>query len=168
MHSAEVSTLISRAFLPFFTVLALICFAQTADGQFPPLIPRDVIFGNVQKEFPQISPDGSRLAYLAPENDVVNIWVKTFGKQDDEPVTRESHRPIFIYRWAADREHILYEQDTDGDENWYIYSVELKTKHVRDLTPFLGIKAQNLLTSSKHRNEILVGLNLGDPPVFDR
>ena len=146
-------------------VLALA--APVADGQLPTLIPREVIFGNAQKQFPQISPDGTRLAYLAPEKDVLNVWVKTIGKQDDALLTGESHRPILIYRWAADSQHILYEQDSDGDENWHIFSADLKTKHVRDLTPFLGIKAQNLLTSSKRPNEILVGLNLRDPRVFD-
>lgn len=147
--------------------LFLILNPGAAQGQLPPLIPREVIFANPQKQLPQISPDGTRLAYLAPEKNVLNIWVKTVGKQDDAPVTRESHRPILIYRWAPDGDHILYEQDSDGDENWHVYLVELKTKHIRDLTPFLGVKAQNLLTSAKHPDQILLGLNLREPRVFD-
>jgi len=58
--SFSISRVLSRLLAP------LMCFAQTADGQLPPLIPRDVMLGNPQKEFPQISPDGTRLAYLAP------------------------------------------------------------------------------------------------------
>jgi hypothetical protein len=82
-------------------------------------------------------------------------------------VTREAHRPIFLYRWAEDAEHILYMQDSDGDENWHVYSVDLKSKIVRDLTPFQGVKAQNILTNPRHPNEILVGLNLRTPRVAD-
>ena len=38
------------------------------------LIPRKVLLGNPVKTSPQISPDGSRMAYLAPVDDVLNIW----------------------------------------------------------------------------------------------
>ena len=30
------------------------------------LIPRDVLFGNPEKAAPWLSPDGTRIAYLAP------------------------------------------------------------------------------------------------------
>ncbi len=133
----------------------------------PPMIPREVIFGNPQKQSPLLSPDGSRLAYLAPEKGVLNVWVRTIGRPDDATVTEEARRPVLLYRWAEDGEHILYLQDSDGDENWHVYSVELKTRITRDLTPFKGVKAQNLLTSPRHPGEILVGLNLRAPQVAD-
>lgn len=144
-----------------------LCLFGSVAAELPPPILRDVIFGNPQKQLPLVSPDGTRLAYLAPEHGVLNVWVRTVGKQDDTPLTREGHRPIFLYRWAEDAEHILYLQDSDGDENWHVYSIDLKTKMIRDLTPFQGVKAQNLLTSPKHPNEILVGLNLRIPRVAD-
>jgi dipeptidyl aminopeptidase/acylaminoacyl peptidase len=146
----------------FFVFISAISRAEL-----PPPIPREVIFGNPQKQLPFLSPDGTRLAYLAPEKGVLNIWVRTIDKQDDAPATRETHRPIFLYRWAEDNGHILYLQDSDGDENWHVYSVDLRTKIVRDLTPFQGVKAQNLLTSPRHPDEILVGLNLRTPRVAD-
>jgi dipeptidyl aminopeptidase/acylaminoacyl peptidase len=133
------------ALLTFASNLLLLIPAVSG-AELPPPIPREIIFGNPQKQLPSLSPDGTRLAYLAPEKDVLNVWVRTAGKQDDAPVTRESHRPIFLYRWAEDAEHILYLQDSDGDENWHVYSVDLKTKIIRDLTPFQGVKAQNLRT----------------------
>lgn len=148
-------------------VVSVLASPNLAPAELPPLIPRQVIFGNPQKQLPRISPDGTRLAYLAPENGVLNVWVSTLDKKDDAPVTRESHRPIFLYQWAPDGQHILYQQDSDGDENWHVYSVDLATKRIRDLTPFVGVKAQNLLASPKHRNEILVGLNLRNPNLFD-
>jgi hypothetical protein len=142
-------------------VLGSVIFA----AELPPPIPREVIFGNPQKQLPILSPDGARLAYLAPEKRVLNVFVRTVGRQDDAPVTREAHRPIFLYRWAEDSDPILYLQDSDGDENWHVYSVDLKAKIDRDLTPFQGVKAQNLLT--RHPNEILVGLNLRVPRIAD-
>lgn len=162
--------MIRIACLPIIATLSLVfsIFAsRPVKAEAPPLIPRQVIFGNPEKQLPLLSPDGTRLAYLAPEKDVLNVFVRTLAKQDDSPLTHETHRPIFLYRWAEDSAHILYLQDSDGDENWHVYSVDLKTKVVRDLTPFQGVKAQNLLTSPGHPNEILVGLNLRVPQVAD-
>ncbi len=39
------------------------------------LIPRKILFGNPVKTSAQISPDGKRLAYLAPVNNVLNVWL---------------------------------------------------------------------------------------------
>jgi hypothetical protein len=107
------------------------------------------------------------LRTLLPMGSRFSWWVRAIDKHDDVPATREIHRPIFLYRWAEDGDHILYMQDSDGDENWHVYSVDLRTEIIRDLTPFQGVKAQNLLTSRKRPNEILVGLNLRTPRVVD-
>jgi dipeptidyl aminopeptidase/acylaminoacyl peptidase len=142
--------------------------ARTALSELPPIVPREVLFGNPVKTAPSLSPDGTRLAFLAPDDKgVLNVWVQTLGKEDAAAVTRESHRTVNLYRWAEDGEHILYEQDSDGDENWHVYSVDLATREVRDLTPFSGVKAQNLLTSPAHPDEILIGLNRRERRVFD-
>lgn len=149
--------------LLLFALFAIPVYAQ--DSQ---LIPREILFSSPAKESPQLSPDGARLAFLAPNGKgVPNIWIKTLGKDDDTAVTEENHRGIQFYRWAEDGRHMLYEQDSDGDENDHVYSVDLNTKHIRDLTPFLGVKAMGLLTSLHSPIEILVGLNLRDPHVFD-
>ena len=62
---------------------------------------------------------------------------------------------------------LLYLQDTEGDENFHIYSVEVATKKVRDLTPFKGVRAQLLSLDWKYPEEILVGLNKRSRRVFD-
>jgi dipeptidyl aminopeptidase/acylaminoacyl peptidase len=132
------------------------------------LIQRESFFGNRGKQAPSISPDGTRLAYLAPDaRGVPNVWVRTIGGKDDTLLTDASHRGIPRYSWARDSRHILFEKDSDGDENWHLYLAELGTKRVRDLTPFAGSKAQNLLTSAQRPDEILVGLNLRDSRYFD-
>ena len=64
------------------------------------LIPRDVLFGNPEKAAPAISPDGSRLAFLAPVQGVLNVWVGTVGGDDYRPVTRDTDRGIRASRGA--------------------------------------------------------------------
>ena len=84
-----------------------------------PLIPREVLFGNPEKIGPRLSPDGERLAYLAPRDGVLNVWVGPAGGQADdfEPVTEDTKRGIRVYFWAEDNRHLVYLQDEGGDEN---------------------------------------------------
>ncbi|MEE9217674.1 MAG: S9 family peptidase [Acidobacteriota bacterium] len=133
----------------------------------PPLIPRAHLFGNPDKASPQISPDGKRLAYLAPDEGVLNVWVRTVGKSDDHPVTRDRGRGIQWYAWAPNNEQILYIQDRDGDENWHIYGLDLKTQKARDLTPFKGVQTRLVAVEQKYPDEILVAINDRDPEHHD-
>lgn len=96
---------------------AIFCIAGCAATE-PELIPRTVLFGNPVKASPRISPDGRMMAYLAPVNSVLNVFVKTIGKEDDKAVTEDKFRGIRRYFWAEDSNHIMYLQDVGGDENW--------------------------------------------------
>ena len=130
------------------------------------LIPRSVLFGNPEKTSPMISPDGKRMAYLAPVNNVLNVWVGTVGGAF-LPVTQDTERGIRSYIWAHDNKHILYIQDMGGNENWHIYATNLETKETRDLTPFENVQAR-LIDSDKHfPNELLIGLNKDNPQIHD-
>jgi dipeptidyl aminopeptidase/acylaminoacyl peptidase len=144
--------------------------ASTAlhETQLPALIPRDVLFGNPERTSPQLSPDGKYLAYLAPdEKDVLQVWLRTVGQQDDRILTADKKRGIHLYFWTFDGDQLIYLQDADGDENFHFYSVNIKSNIVRDLTPFQAVKAELVDCDPNFPDEILVGLNLGDPEKFD-
>jgi len=131
------------------------------------LIPRNVLFGNPVKTSPRISPDGKRMSYLAPVNNVLNVWVGTTGGDDYQPVTQDKERGIRAYTWAADNKHILYIQDVGGNEDWHLYATNLETHETRDLTPFENVQAR-VIDSDKHfPNELLIGLNKDNPQVHD-
>ncbi|MCH7787309.1 MAG: S9 family peptidase [Chloroflexi bacterium] len=133
-----------------------------------PLIPREVLFGNPDKAAARLSPDGARLGYLAPLDGVLNVWV---GSADDpaaaKPVTSDTHRGIHDYFWAFTNNHILYTQDSDGDENWHVYSVDLTTNQIKDLTPVEGVNAQIDEVSHLFPDEIVIGLNDRDAQFHD-
>jgi len=154
-----------------FTAALLLLPLGTAHAAEPPLIPREILFGNPERTAPRLSPDGSQISWLAPaKNGVLNVWARRLDQSDRSqarPVTDEPHRPIFWYTWAEDGKHILYLQDDGGDENNHLYSADLASGNVRDLTPFRGVKAQNVLTSVQHPGQVLAGVNLRDRHVFD-
>ena len=133
----------------------------------PPLIPRAVLLGNPKRSQPELSPDGMRIAYLAPnESDALQIWVRTLGKSDDRCVSAE-RRSIQNYEWACDSKTIFYREDNEGDENFHIYAIDLETPNARDLTPWQGVRCQNTMTSAKRPGEILALLNVRDRKLMD-
>jgi dipeptidyl aminopeptidase/acylaminoacyl peptidase len=136
------------------------------------LIPRTVLFGNPERVSPHLSPDGTRLAWIAPHHEVLNVWVAPAGPAGVDwdaaaVVTDDTDRGIRSYAWARDSRHLLYEQDTGGDENWRLYDVDLDTMARRDLTPFKDIQARIIATRKSHRDEILVGINRDNPQLHD-
>ena len=142
--------------------------APSARADLPPLIPRDVLFGNPERTGPQVSPDGKYLAYLRPDDkNVLQVWVRTVGKDDDRSVTADPKRGIRQYYWAYDGKHLLYQQDTGGDENFHLYATNLESKQTRDLTPFPGVRVQGVDLDKHFPNEVLVGLNKRNKAVFD-
>ena len=82
-------------------------------------------------------------------------------------VTDDTDRGIRVFAWARDGRHLLYLQDTGGDENWRLYDVDMETMARRDLTPFDGIQARIIATSKRHRDEVLVGMNRDNPQLHD-
>jgi len=131
-----------------------------------PLIPREVLFGNPEKASPRLSPDGERLAYLAPKDGILNVWVGPVGGEP-EPITDDGGRGIRLFFWAEDNQHIVYVQDMDGDENWRIHAVDPVTKEDRDLTPFDDVQAQILDASRHFPDTLLVALNKEGPELHD-
>jgi dipeptidyl aminopeptidase/acylaminoacyl peptidase len=137
------------------------------------LIPRSVLFGNPERTSPQISPDGGSLAWIAPRDGVLNLWVAPIGGESGvdwaaaRPVTEDTDRGIRGFAWAWDGRHVLYVQDVGGDENWRLYDVEPESLERRDLTPFEGIHATIIGTSRRRPSEVLVGINADNPQLHD-
>ncbi|MBD2412743.1 S9 family peptidase [Nostoc calcicola FACHB-389] len=134
----------------------------------PPLIPREILFGNPEKASPRLSPDGKYLAYIAPdEKNILQVWLRTVGQEDDQILTADKKRGIRIFFWTYNANQLIYMQDSDGDENFHLYLVNIESKIVRDLTPFQGVKAEVVEIEPKFPDEILVALNLNNPQKFD-
>jgi len=148
-----------------FTFFPFICTAEeTAE---PPLIPLEILFGNPEKVEPKISPNGKILAYVAPCDNVLNIWVKTVGLDDDRVVTKDKKRGIRTYFWDYDNKHIMYLQDKDGNENWNLYRVNIETCEVSSLTPYPDVQVRLISRDENFPGELLIGMNKENPEIHD-
>lgn len=159
-----------RVSLLFLSLASMSFMAEiaTAQSQLPPLIPREVLFGNPERAGTQISPDGKYLSYLAPdEKNVLQVWVRSRDKDDARKLTNDPKRGIRQYYWAFDNKHLLYLQDTGGDENFHLYAVELASGATRDLTPHAETRVQGVFLEEKFPNIVAFQMNQRNKMAFD-
>lgn len=156
-----------RAWISVILCAAVALSTITCSKKETKLIPIEILAGNPERISPQVSPDGTMMSYIAPENDVLNVWVKTIGKKDDRVVTRDDNRGIRRYFWAKDSKHIMYLQDIGGNENWRLYGVNLETDEIEDLTPFDEVQVRILAVDKNFPHEILIEMNKENPRVHD-
>ena len=152
-----------------YLLVVVIMLAIAANGmlaQLPPLIDRDLFFGDPEISAAQISPNGKYISFIKPFKNVRNIWVKERKAPFDKakPITADTTRPVRGYFWSHDSKYVLYVQDKGGDENFRVYAVDPTAAGdpvppALDLTPIEKVRASIIDVPRKHPNEILVGLN---------
>ncbi|MCI2421344.1 S9 family peptidase [Saccharopolyspora sp. K220] len=108
-------------------------------GSLPKSIEVEEFFADPEFSGASISPDGTRIAYLAPKYGRTNVWVRGIDEEHEDAVcvTHDSRRGIKTYYWTDDPRWLLYLQDTDGNEDWHLYRVDLDApdEPAVDLTP---------------------------------
>ncbi len=143
----------------------------------PPIIDRELLFGNPEIAGAQVSPDGKYVAFLKPWKDTRNVFVKSVSEPFSAArlLTTEAKRPIPAYFWTNDSKYILYIKDNDGDENYNIYAVEPGAKPAasadapasRDLTGVKGARVQIYDLPKSDPDVIFIGLNDRDKAWHD-
>jgi len=158
---------------------AALTIATTAAAQngLPPLIDREIFFGNPEIASAQISPDGKYIAFRKPYKDTMNLWVK----RADEPferarlITSETKRPIRNYFWSRDSKYILFVNDFGGDENFNVYAADpsvtpaagSEVPPTRNLTDMKKVRAFIYEVPRSEPDAIYVGLNNRDARWHD-
>ncbi|WP_020573128.1 alpha/beta hydrolase family protein [Actinopolymorpha alba] len=133
-----------------------------------PLIPRAVLFGNPTFASPTVSPDGTRLGFLAPDEGVLNVWVGPVDRPDDaRPVTHDRGRGIRVFGFCHDDRTLFYLQDQGGDENWRLHLLDLVTGAERCVTPYDNVQVRVLGHNRWHPTRMLLGINKDTPELHD-
>jgi dipeptidyl aminopeptidase/acylaminoacyl peptidase len=135
----------------------------------PEIITVEDLFSSPTRAGATISPDGTRIAYLAPWKNRLNVWVQSVDSDDvARCVTADDNRSVLSYQWTDDPRWLLYIQDDNGDENWHVYRIDLENPDAPavDLTPFPSTKAYFELPAGRPGNAI-VNLNKRKVELFD-
>lgn len=157
---------------------ALLALAATAAwAELPPLIDRELFFGDPEIIGGQLSPDGKFIAFIKPLDGTRNVWVKRTDEPFEaaRPVTADTKRPIPGYFWSEDGKFILFVQDQAGDENYNVFAVDpaappaagQKVPAARNLTEAKGVRAFIYAVPETDPDTLYVGLNDRDPAWHD-
>src|SRR5688500_5848574 len=159
------------------SALIIVALAVPVWAQSPPLIDRELFFGDPEIAGAQISPDGAFIAFIKPFKGMRNIWVKKTAEPfaNAKPVTADTKRPIPGYFWSRDGKYILFVQDKAGDENYNVYAVNpadapaagQDVPTARNLTDVKGIRAVIYSVPRTEPDAIYIGLNDRDPAWHD-
>ena len=143
----------------------------------PPLVDREVFFGNPEISGGELSPDGRWVSFIKPLDGIRNVWVKAIDEPFEaaRPMTADSTRPVQGYFWSQDSRVILFVQDQGGNENFHVYSVDPSSEPAAgsqvppalDLTPLDDVRASIYAVPENDPSHILVGLNDRDAAVHD-
>src|SRR5438132_10501914 len=143
----------------------------------PPVIDRELFFGDPEISGAQISPDGKFIAFIKPFKATRNVWVKRTEDSFDQakPLTADTTRPIPAYFWSRDGKYILFVQDKAGDENYLVYAVNPNdapaagqdVPAARNLTDAKGVRAEIYAVPRTEPDALYVGLNDRDKAWHD-
>ncbi|HXQ72034.1 MAG TPA: alpha/beta fold hydrolase [Pyrinomonadaceae bacterium] len=163
--------------LLILSILMTLALAAPVWAQSPPLIDRELFFGDPEIAGAQISPDGAFIAFIKPYKGTRNIWVKKTAEPftNAKPITADTKRPIPGYFWSRDGKYILYVQDQAGDENYNVYAVNpadapasgQDVPAARNLTEAKGVRASIYSVPRSEPDAIYVGLNDRDAAWHD-
>src|SRR5260370_40802365 len=139
------------AFCATATLLIPPLHGSAQQNGLPPIIDRELFFGDPEISGAQLSPDGKFIAFVKPFKGTRNVWVKRTEApfESAKPVTADPTRPIPAYFWSRDGKYILFVQDKAGDENYLVYAVNPAESTAprqdvpasRNLTDLNGVRA---------------------------
>jgi dipeptidyl aminopeptidase/acylaminoacyl peptidase len=136
-----------------------------------PVIPLEILFGNPDIDYVRMSPDGAYVSWLAPYEGVMNIWVRTIGSDDDNPVTTYTDQAIDYYYWTYSAGKMVFLLDNRGDEHFRMYTVDIEGNIVcvtpEETEGDFAIRSGWAGASPTHPDEILIYMNLRGEWLFD-
>lgn len=138
----------------------------TLMAQQAPLIPMRDFFRNPEKAAFRISPDGTRLAFMQPWKNRLNIFVQEIGKPGEVQVTFAEARDIAGYFWKNNN-RLVFLQDKGGNENFHLFAVDADGKNQVELTPGDAVRAEIIDDLFENETEMIVGLNKRNPEIYD-
>ncbi|RDD84352.1 S9 family peptidase [Streptomyces parvulus] len=135
----------------------------------PESIPVKALFAPPSRSSTSISPDGSKIAYLAPWQNRMNLWIEDVDPPGRPRRVTAEDRGLLSYHWTGDSRWLLYTRDQGGDENRHVYRVDVENPDSAavNLTPFPGARITDLVLPAAHPDKAVFCANIRDLAQFD-
>ena len=162
---------------PFLSIFVLAAAMTQAQQGLPPLIDRELLFGDPEISGAQLSPDGKYLSFMKPWKGTRNVWVKKTSEPFSSArlMTAETKRPVAGRLWTRDSKAIVFVKDNGGDENFNVYAVDPSAANeagseapaARDLTGLKGVRVMLYSAPKTDPGILYIGLNDRDKAWHD-
>ena len=149
-----------------FILVMSISMGGLATGETASQIPLRDFFRNPELSSLELSPDGKQVAFLAPVERRLNLFVQEVSGENPRQVTDVRDRDIGGYFWK-NANTLIYLKDDGGDENYHLYAVDIVSGQTRDLTPFPGVRSGIVDDLEDIEDEVLIDMNQRRLDVFD-
>jgi dipeptidyl aminopeptidase/acylaminoacyl peptidase len=161
----------SKSHLFNSTLSIFICFLANiglthAEESLPPKIPLQDFFRIPKAAGYTLSANGKYLAFLAPWNDRLNVWVEDTAGGEPKRLTSVTDRDLAGVAWKGD-DTVLFEKDNGGDENYHLFAIARTGGEPRELTPFPDVKVSVIDDLEDKPDQVLVETNQRNKEVFD-
>jgi dipeptidyl aminopeptidase/acylaminoacyl peptidase len=151
-------------YILFAMILAVNAAPPVVRAEQPPIIDRNLFFGDPDIRGELISPNGEFISYLKPYNGTRNIWIKKTSEPFSaaRPVSAEARRPVTRYFWSRNSKFVLYVQDFEGDENFNVYALD----PTLPADPKTGVPPTRALTNLKGVRTIIYAVPRAKPDII--
>lgn len=151
--------------------------SQSVSQGLPPLIDRELLFGDPEIAGASLSPNGEYIAFQKPWNGTRNVWVKKTSEPFSAArlMTTETKRPVAGVLWTRDSRFIVFVKDNGGDENFNVFAVDPTAPKAagseappsRDLTGLKGVRVMLYSAPKNDPGVLYIGLNDRDKAWHD-
>lgn len=132
------------------------------------LLPRALFMDGEAFSAPAISPNGSRVAYLAPFHGARNLWI---ADPEDitgaTPLTTDTVSSIREFYWAQNDAHLILIRDPAGSEQTQIESLAITTGESTIMGEWKDAQCRLVAIGPGRPDEILIESNARDSAYFD-
>ena len=129
-------------------------------------IPLETFFKHPKQTGFEISPNGKIFSYLAPINGILNIFIRHIDSDKSIQLTNITDRDVAGTLWGDD-EHIMYLKDIGGDENFQLFSIDIKSKKINTIAAYDNVRVEIINDLPSVKDKIIIGMNKENPEVFD-
>ncbi|MEN9638899.1 MAG: hypothetical protein RLZZ262_767 [Bacteroidota bacterium] len=129
-------------------------------------IPLELFFRNPEKTSFKVSPDGSKIAYLATVSSTLNLFVAEGTTANGQAITTFKGESIKDFMWV-NAEWLVYTKDNGGDENDVLYSCHYTGGKQFPLTPETGVVASVIKKSALEDHILFIETNERNQTDFD-
>jgi dipeptidyl aminopeptidase/acylaminoacyl peptidase len=139
-----------------------------ADKKLPAAVPLNVMFAEPEYSNPSVSPDGRQVLYrhITPDGVTDKIMVRNMqtSMENDVPYPAQG---IPVFQWASDSRHVLFMMDSNGSENYSIYSVDIASGKSTELYNKSGVDSEIVSLDGANPKGLYYATNERDANCFD-